>query len=167
MNHSYVLSEQVGGLLAAQNLLLVTAESCTGGGVAQIITEVAGSSQWFDRGFVTYSNQAKMEMLGVSAITLAEFGAVSEHVAKEMALGALSYSNGHVSLAITGIAGPTGGSLDKPIGLVWFAWAFKSGIKCFAQSQKLSGHRKEIREQAVHYALTELIRLLEAHHNSL
>src|SRR5512135_3018157 len=117
-----MLAMQVGAGLKARGLMLATAESCTGGWVAQAVTAIAGSSDWFDRGFVTYSDAAKQEMLGVSAGTLGRHGAVSEHTAREMAAGALAHSRAQVALAITGIAGPGGGSSEKPVGMVCFAW---------------------------------------------
>ncbi|MDE2311380.1 MAG: nicotinamide-nucleotide amidohydrolase family protein, partial [Betaproteobacteria bacterium] len=122
-----ILAAQVGGLLKAQGLMLATAESCTGGGVAQAITDVAGSSAWFERGFIAYSNQAKQQMLGVSEATLNQHGAVSEATVREMAAGALQRSGAHVALAVSGIAGPDGGTPDKPVGTVWFAWGIKHG----------------------------------------
>jgi len=118
------LATLVGARLKAKGLKLATAESCTGGWVAQAVTSVSGSSEWFDRGFVTYSNQAKCEMLGVRPETLAAHGAVSEPTAREMAAGALEHSVAGVSVAVTGVAGPTGGSPQKPVGMVCFAWAF-------------------------------------------
>ena len=149
-----VLSQQCGLLLQQHHWLLSTAESCTGGGVAQIITAVAGSSAWFDRGFVTYSNAAKQEMLGVSATTLEIHGAVSEATVLEMAQGALKYSHAQVSLAISGIAGPSGGSVEKPVGTVWIGWAFPE--KIFAMQFLFTGDRTAIRQQAVHAALSQL-----------
>ena len=114
--------------LAQQRLLLTTAESCTGGGIAETLTGIAGASAWFDRGFVTYSNEAKLSMLGVLQSTLDRFGAVSEATALEMARGAISHSGAHVSVAVTGIAGPDGGTPDKPVGTVWIAWGQKLEI---------------------------------------
>src|SRR5215212_9301448 len=119
------LADEVGRRLKARGGMIATAESCTGGWVAQELTAIAGSSAWFDRGFVTYSNEAKQEMLGVRAETLARHGAVSEETAAEMARGALERSRGSFALAITGIAGPTGGTAAKPVGTVCFAWALK------------------------------------------
>jgi nicotinamide-nucleotide amidase len=149
-----VLSQQCGLLLQQHHWLLSTAESCTGGGVAQIITAVAGSSAWFDRGFVTYSNAAKQEMLGVSATTLEIHGAVSEATVLEMAQGALKYSHAQVSLAISGIAGPSGGSAEKPVGTVWIGWALPG--RSFATQFLFTGDRTAIRQQAVHAALNQL-----------
>ena len=136
-----------------------TAESCTGGGVAAAITRISGSTSWFDRGFVTYTNLAKKQMLGVSRRTLAKRGAVSGEVACEMALGALKHSPADISVAITGIAGPTGGSRSKPVGLVWFAWAArKGGVQ--ARCLRFKGDRQAVRRQSVAVALQGLIDLL-------
>src|SRR5512140_2522540 len=121
------LAARVGAQLKAQGKMLAAAESCTGGWVAQAVTAVAGSSDWFERGFVTYSNAAKMEMLRVKADTLRTHGAVSEQTAREMAAGVLAHSRAQVAVAITGIAGPGGGSAEKPVGMVCFAWAVKGG----------------------------------------
>jgi len=154
------LAQQVGEGLKQKNLMLVTAESCTGGQVAEIITTVAGSSNWFERGFVTYSNIAKQEMLGIPAKIINSEGAVSEHTVCAMAEGALKYSHANISLAITGIAGPEGGTLEKPVGTVWFAWAghhFSTNAKQYV----LAGDRINIRTQAVMVALTELIKIVK------
>ncbi|MFZ2628220.1 MAG: nicotinamide-nucleotide amidohydrolase family protein [Rugosibacter sp.] len=141
-------------------LLVATAESCTGGWVAQVITHTAGSSAWFERGFITYSNAAKIEMLGVRAATLAEQGAVSEATACEMAAGALAHSTASISLAITGIAGPTGGSVTKPVGAVCFAWC-RTGETAQAETQRFAGDREAIRRQAVVHALQGLLKRIE------
>lgn len=153
------LSAQVGELLKTHHMQLSTAESCTGGGVAEMITAISGSSEWFERGFVTYSNASKQDLLAVQAHTLADAGAVSEETAREMAQGALSHSRTHISVAITGIAGPDGGSLDKPVGTVWLAWAVKGG-DCVTQRHLFTGNREEIRHQAVYAALSGLITIL-------
>ena len=155
------LSEAIGAPCRQRRLLLATAESCTGGWVAQVITHTAGSSAWFDRGFVTYSNEAKVGMLGVSAETLAEFGAVSQEIAEEMAAGALKNSNAMISLAITGIAGPTGGSPGKPVGTVCFAWC-RVGGTAEAETAQFAGDREAVRRQAVVYALRGLLQRLDA-----
>jgi len=155
MDSLYLLSQEVGDLLLENNQVLVTAESCTGGGVATAITEVAGSSAWFDRAFVTYSNEAKQEMIGVKPETLAEFGAVSEPVVFEMVQGALTNSNATIGVSISGIAGPTGGSEEKPVGTVCFAWADKFGW-LHIETKHFSGDRSEVRTQAVGYALETL-----------
>ena len=146
------LAAQLGRALQAREWKLTTAESCTGGWVAKVLTDVAGSSAWFERGFVTYSDAAKQDSLGVRTATLKDFGAVSEQTAREMASGALAHSRADVALAITGIAGPGGGSMDKPVGLVWFAWARCSGALRVAQ-QQFSGDREAVRRQAVIAAL--------------
>ena len=153
------LSAQVGAALKAHGLMLTTAESCTGGGVAQAITEVAGSSVWFERGFVTYSNLSKQQMLGVSAATLAQHGAVSEAAVREMVDGALAHSTAQVAVAVSGIAGPDGGTADKPVGTVWFAWGMMRGV-CISRRHHLSGDRKQVREQAVVIALQGVLELL-------
>ena len=154
-----VLAAQVGGALRSHGILLATAESCTGGGVAQAITEVAGSSGWFERGFITYSNLSKQQMLGVRETTLKEHGAVSEMTVREMVAGALQYSAAQAALAVSGIAGPDGGTLDKPVGTVWFAWGIKHG-NTVAQRHQLKGNRAEVRAQAVHIALQGVINML-------
>ncbi len=154
-----VLAAQVGELLKSHGLTLATAESCTGGGVAQAITEVAGSSAWFERGFVTYSNLAKQQMLGVSEATLKQHGAVSEAAVREMVAGALQHSAAQVALAVSGIAGPDGGTADKPVGTVWFAWGIKQG-NIHAQRHQLQGSRTEVRVQSVCIALQGVVNLL-------
>ncbi len=153
-----VLARQVGEVLRAQGMMLVTAESCTGGGIAQAVTRVSGSSAWFDRGFVTYSNVAKEEMLGVSPETLEQHGAVSEQTVREMAQGALEYSRAQVALSVSGIAGPTGGTPEKPVGLVWFAWATADAVR--AECHQLSGDRDAVRSKSVSIALQGLINFL-------
>lgn len=154
------LAIRLGQSCRRRRVVLAVAESCTGGMVAEAITRVSGSAKWFDRGFVTYSNTAKRELLGVSGRTLANHGAVSERVAREMAAGALEQGGPAVaSVAITGIAGPTGGSRSKPVGTVWFAWAARRGLvqaRCF----RFEGDRHEIRRQASAVALQGLIDLL-------
>jgi nicotinamide-nucleotide amidase len=153
------LAKQVGDALKSTGLMLATAESCTGGGVASAVTDIAGSSAWFERGFITYSNQAKCEMLEVSQDSLMKFGAVSEVVVREMVAGVLRHSQAQVSLAVSGIAGPSGGSAEKPVGLVWFAWGLRGGV-CNAQVHQLLGDRTEIRAQAVDIALRGVIEML-------
>jgi nicotinamide-nucleotide amidase len=153
------LAAQVGEALKSRGMLLVTAESCTGGGVTQAITEVAGSSAWFERGFVTYSNLSKQQMLGVRESTLRQHGAVSEMTVREMVEGALQHSAAQVALAVSGIAGPDGGTADKPVGTVWFAWGIKSG-EVHAQRYQLDGNRAAVREQSVRIALQGVINLL-------
>jgi len=155
------LAKKVGERLKAEGALLVTAESCTGGWAAQAMTAIAGSSDWFERGFVTYSNAAKEEMLGVRHATIAKHGAVSEETAREMALGALKHSRGTIALAITGIAGPSGGSVAKPVGTVCFAWARK-GHDASAETRHFSGDRDAVRRQSVEHALRTVLDLLDA-----
>ncbi|KQB56818.1 MULTISPECIES: CinA family protein [Acidovorax] len=140
--------------------LLATAESCSGGMIAAACTDLAGSSQWFERGFVTYSNAAKVEMLGVPAALIEQEGAVSEAVARAMADGALAHSQAHVSLAVTGVAGPTGGSEAKPVGTVWFAWCV--GGETHSEMQHFAGDRAAIRTATVRYALQRLLGFLLA-----
>ena len=146
------LAAQVGTLLLSNGQKLATAESCTGGWVAQCLTAIAGSSAWFERGFVTYSNDAKHEMLGVELATLNTHGAVSEAVAGAMAAGALSHSHADWALAITGIAGPDGGSAGKPVGTVCFGWAGTEGV-VEVETRHFLGNREEIRYQSVVFAL--------------
>lgn len=150
------LATQVGEELKTKNLMFATAESCTGGWVGQVVTSIPGSSHWYDRGFITYTNQSKRELLGVSTDILARFGAVSENTARAMAEGALQNSHAQVSLAITGIAGPGGGTTEKPVGLVCFAWA---GLDRDTTSSRLqfSGDRESVRLQAVDAALRGLL----------
>jgi nicotinamide-nucleotide amidase len=155
------LSESLGLACRQRRLLLTTAESCTGGWAAQVITHTAGSSEWFERGFVTYSNEAKVELLGVPAEILAQFGAVSPETAAEMADGALKNSNAMISLAITGIAGPTGGSPGKPVGTVCFAWC-RAGQTADAETRFFAGDREAVRHQAVVHALKGLLIRLDA-----
>jgi len=144
--------------LLAQNTYVATAESCTGGGLAALLTSQAGSSAWFDRSFVTYSNAAKTEMLGVPAELIDEHGAVSEPVARAMATGALANSHADLTVAITGIAGPDGGSADKPVGTVWFAWA-KTGQPTMSEVQCFAGDRAGVQQVAITYALNGLIQI--------
>ena len=150
------LARRVGSRLKRRGLMLATAESCTGGWVAQAVTSIAGSSEWFERGFVTYSNDAKRELLGVRASTLSRHGAVSEETAREMASGALKRSEAHVALAVTGVAGPGGGTRKKPVGMVCFAW---SGPKGGTQSavRRFAGGRESVRRQSVVAALQGLL----------
>ena len=152
------LATQAGADLLDAERRLVTAESCTGGWAAQVATAVAGSSDWFERGFVTYSNAAKQELLGVSGDTLQRHGAVSEETAREMAQGALERSKGTVALSITGVAGPTGGSPDKPVGTVCFAWA--TGNKTRSETRHFPGDRESVRRQSVIHALEGVLKTL-------
>ena len=150
------LTTEVGKLLTSKSLMLVTAESCTGGWVAKCCTDIAGSSVWFERGLVSYSNNAKQDLLGISTETLQQFGAVSKQTVCEMAVGALHQSRAQISVAITGIAGPDGGSREKPVGTVWFAWATtKDDVTALCHQCK--GDREMIRRQSVHVALKGII----------
>ena len=154
------LAQSLGQQLQAAGLMLATAESCTGGWIAKVVTDIPGSSGWFDRGFVTYSNAAKQEMLGVAIATLERHGAVSEAVVREMALGALARSRARVAVAVSGIAGPGGGTAEKPVGTVCFAWAL-SGREPVTRWECFGGDREAVRRQTVRRALEGLIGLLE------
>jgi nicotinamide-nucleotide amidase len=156
----YLLAEALGTRLKTLDLRLALAESCTGGGIAKAITDVPGSSGWFDRGFVTYSNDAKIDMLGVKPGTLAKLGAVSEEAALEMVAGALTHSLADVALAVTGIAGPDGGMPTKPVGTVFIAWQARSTTGVCLQKQ-FSGDRQSIRQQATLFCLQQLLQWLE------
>ncbi|RLU02784.1 MAG: nicotinamide-nucleotide amidohydrolase family protein [Ketobacter sp.] len=149
------LATQLGALLADKNKKIVTAESCTGGWVSQAITQVAGSSLWFDRTYVTYSNDAKRQMLGVKQRTLSKHGAVSQAVVEEMAVGALKKSEADFSVAISGIAGPDGGTEEKPVGTVWLAWNIKGEVD--SSMVVLPGGRRDVRAAAVTLALQGLL----------
>lgn len=153
------LAIKTGNRLREERLMLATAESCTGGMVASAITDISGSSQWFERGFVTYSNQAKTEMIGVPAELIERHGAVSEPVARAMAEGALRNSRAQVSLAITGVAGPGGGTPDKPVGMVCFAWSNRLATR--VETQHFKGDRAQVRAQAAEHALRGLMALLD------
>ena len=153
------LATRVGARLAEAGLLMASAESCTGGWVAAAMTAIAGSSAWFERGFVTYSNAAKVSMLGVSAATLDAHGAVSEATALEMADGALAHSEAQVAVAITGVAGPGGGSAAKPVGTVCFAWA-RAGAAARVETRHLAGDRGAVRRQSVFIALKGVLAIV-------
>lgn len=146
------------GLLLKKGWMLATAESCTGGLIAGACTELAGSSTWFERGFVTYSNAAKTELLGVDAALIEAHGAVSEPVARAMAMGAIAHSAARVTVAVTGVAGPTGGSPDKPVGTVWFGWSVDGQVR--TERRRFDGDRAAVRAATVHYALQTLAGLL-------
>ena len=152
--------ERLADLMQAHNYVLATAESCTGGGISQEVTGISGSSAWFDRGFVTYSNEAKQEMLSVPLDVLERFGAVSEECARAMVEGALAHSHADVAVSVTGIAGPGGGSEEKPVGTVCFGWAVRNKA---ARSTRLvfEGDRHDIRKQTILMALQGLLDLLE------
>jgi len=150
------LAQDVGDWLAARGRVLATAESCTGGWIAEAVTAISGSSAWFDRGWVTYSNEAKMEMLGVQAESLQRFGAVSETVVLEMVMGALLYSRASHAVAVSGVAGPTGGTPDKPVGMVCIAWGERDGgLK--VRTCQFDGDREAVRRQTVETALRGLM----------
>ncbi|CAG9178632.1 CinA family protein [Cupriavidus pampae] len=152
------LAVQIGVALSERSLMLTTAESCTGGLVSAAITDIAGSSGWFERGFVTYSNEAKTTMIGVPAKLIRDHGAVSEEVAHAMAEGALLNSRAQVSLSITGVAGPGGGTAEKPVGMVCFGWSNR--ITTLTQTQRFRGDRAQIRRQAAEHALRGLLELI-------
>lgn len=146
------LVRQLAARLTEKGWMLATAESCTGGMIAAACTDLAGSSQWFERGFVTYSNEAKTEMLGVPAELIAKHGAVSEEVVRAMAEGAIRHSRAQVSIAVTGIAGPGGGSVEKPVGTVWLAWSINTLVH--TQRMQFSGDRASVRMQTLIQALS-------------
>lgn len=152
-----MLAEQAGRRLLAARWRVVTAESCTGGGVASALTDVPGSSQWFERGYVTYSNLAKQQDLGVSGVTLEAQGAVSAAVVAEMAAGALRASGAELAVAVSGVAGPEGGTLDKPVGLVWFALARPAVGATHSEARQFPGDRAAVRLAAVARALELII----------
>jgi len=154
------LAKALGNTLQKNGKLLALAESCTGGLASAAITDIAGSSAWFDRGFITYSNAAKKDMLGVSAQTLEQHGAVSEETALAMATGALKHSQATIAGSITGIAGPSGGSAGKPVGTVCFAWASKDGVT-ITSTEHFTGNRQDIRQQAVIKLITGLLDALK------
>ena len=153
------LAEQVGAALQSRGLMLASAESCTGGWVGAAVTAVAGSSQWYERGFITYTNESKQEMLGVSAATLAENGAVSEPTVREMAAGALKHSHAHIALAISGIAGPGGATPGKPVGTVCISWVMRSGAGR-VHTFHFDGDRSAVRQQAVVAALRGVLEVI-------
>lgn len=155
------LSEQVGAALKARGWMLASAESCTGGWVGEAVTAVPGSSHWYDRGFITYTNEAKQEMLGVASETLARFGAVSEETVREMVSGVLTHSRAQVALAISGIAGPGGATPQKPVGMVCLAWGVKDG-PIRVQTRHFSGDRQQVRAQAVAAALQGVLECVGA-----
>ena len=155
------LCAQLATVLQERGSLLATAESCTGGLIAGACTELAGSSAWFERGFVTYSNAAKTELLGVDAALIEAHGAVSEPVARAMAEGAIARSAARAAVAVTGVAGPTGGSPEKPVGTVWFGWSVDGQVR--TERRRFGGDRAAVRAATVHYALQTLAGLLGAH----
>jgi nicotinamide-nucleotide amidase len=164
------LATQVGHHLLAARRRLVTAESCTGGWIGKAMTDIPGSSAWFAGGAISYSNDLKQKMLGVKAATLARHGAVSEATAREMAEGALITLGGDIAVAVSGVAGPDGGTADKPVGTVWFAWAFSTpspvvgegrgeGPMTTVDRRQFAGYREAVRRQAVHFALARILAL--------
>ncbi|MCX7251759.1 MAG: CinA family protein [Burkholderiales bacterium] len=153
------LCTQLAQALKARGWMMATAESCTGGLIAACCTSLSGSSDWFERGFVTYSNAAKTEQLGVPATLVEAHGAVSEPVARAMALGAVAHSKAQISVAVTGVAGPTGGSADKPVGLVWFGWAV--GEQAWTECRRFDGDRDAVRAATVRHGLQGLLAGLE------
>lgn len=159
---SELLAPELAGLVADLMLkkgwLLATAESCTGGLISAACTDLAGSSNWFERGFVTYSNEAKTEMLGVNAALITAHGAVSEEVARAMAQGAIQHSGARVAVAVTGVAGPTGGSRAKPVGTVWFGFMVDGHLS--SEMQRFSGDRAAVRAATVQHALQRLVQVL-------
>lgn len=157
----YKLAEEVGAALKARGLMLASAESCTGGWVSEAVTMIPGSSDWFERGFVTYTYISKREMLGVKEATLGNRGAVSEEVVREMAEGALARSHAQVAVAVSGVAGPSGGTPEKPVGTVCFAWGMKDG-KPRSETKRFSGDRESVRRQSVEHALKGVLALLRS-----
>jgi nicotinamide-nucleotide amidase len=157
----YRLAEEVGEALKNRGLMLVTAESCTGGWVSEAVTMVPGSSDWFERGFVTYTYISKREMLGVKEATLARHGAVAEEIVREMVAGALARSHAQVAVAVSGVAGPGGGTPDKPVGTVCLAWGMKDGA-ARSETARFAGDREAVRRQAVERALRGVVDLLDS-----
>lgn len=155
-----VLAERLGNALLNARKKLATAESCTGGGIAHLITVVSGSSLWFERGFVTYSNESKQELLGVSHDVLSAYGAVSEQTAAVMAQGALDNSHADISVAVTGIAGPDGGTEEKPVGTVCFGWSLRDGETKTARVV-FEGDRQQVRDRAILMAIEGLLDIIE------
>lgn len=153
-----ILCRQLADLLIKNGLKLVTAESCTGGMISAACTDLAGSSNWFERGFVTYSNEAKTELLGVDGALIEAHGAVSEQVARAMAFGAIRHSIAQVSIAVTGVAEPTGGSAAKPVGTVWFGFSIRGQL--YSEIQRFDGDRAAVRAQTVTHALARTLTLL-------
>lgn len=158
---SHILAERLGEALLTEKMKVVTAESCTGGGIAHLITSIPGSSQWFERGFVVYSNEAKLELLRVDMEIFDSFGAVSRESAVAMAQGAVVNSHADISVAVTGVAGPDGGTPDKPVGTVCFAWSRRGG-ETKAASTVFEGDRQHVREQAILMAIQGLLDIIES-----
>ena len=156
--NTQALAEALAAALLARGRMLASAESCTGGMIAAACTDLSGSSQWFERGFVTYSNAAKTDLLGVDPALIAQHGAVSELVARAMAFGAVRHSQAQVSVAVTGVAGPTGGSPDKPVGTVWFGFQVEGRL--VSELRHFEGDRSAVRARSVEHALRRLLELL-------
>ena len=156
----YKLAARAGKLLKTRKLMLVTAESCTGGGVGEAVTMVPGSSDWYERGFITYTYISKRELLGIKRQTLDKFGAVSEQTTREMAAGALKHSHAQVAVAVSGTAGPSGGTPDKPVGTICLAWCLKNGAMV-SETRRFNGNRQTIRRKAVMRALQGVLEMLE------
>jgi nicotinamide-nucleotide amidase len=159
-NRLYKLAVEVGAALKARGFVLATAESCTGGWIGEAVTAVPGSSEWYERGFITYTNVAKREMLGVPADTLEKFGAVSGETVKAMVSGALAQSHAQVAVAVSGVAGPSGGTPAKPVGTVCLAWG-RGGSDPFAETHHFTGDRNAVREQSVERALEGVLKLMK------
>ena len=158
VSHVAQLCAELASALLAKQWKLATAESCTGGMIAAACTDLSGSSNWFERGFVSYSNEAKTELLGVDAALITRVGAVSEEVVRAMAAGAITHSHAQVSMAVTGVAGPTGGSIAKPVGTVWFGWSV--GGQVVSERRHFDGDRSAVRAGTVQHALAHLLALL-------
>ena len=159
-NRLYELAVEVGAALEARGFVLATAESCTGGWIGEAVTAVPGSSRWYERGFITYTNVAKHEMLGVSADTLEKFGAVSEQTVKAMVSGALAHSHAQVAIAVSGVAGPSGGTPAKPVGTVCIAWGLIAG-EPRAETRHFAGDREAVRKLSVERALVGVLELIK------
>ena len=152
------LRARLASFLINNRQMMATAESCTGGMIAAACTDLSGSSAWFERGFVTYSNEAKIELLGVAPVLIRDHGAVSEAVARAMAQGAIQHSHAQVAVAVTGVAGPTGGSAEKPVGTVWFGFATPAGV--VSELRRFNGDRAAVRAATVQHALLRLVEIL-------
>ena len=159
-NNSVLLAQKLGEILLHKAWQVTCAESCTGGGIGYAITSISGSSSWFKQGYITYSNDAKQQLLGVNTNTLQQFGAVSAQTVEEMATGAAKSALAHCAVAVSGVAGPDGGSKEKPVGTVWFGFAIEQGV--VAEQQYFLGNRQQIREQAIEFGLSRLCELLNA-----
>ncbi|MDA7825862.1 CinA family protein [Porticoccaceae bacterium] len=154
----HTVATQVGEGLQRINAKVTVAESCTGGGIAEAITAVAGSSQWFEYGFITYANKAKVQLLDVEQSLLDTYGAVSEQVVEQMAAGAVRASNSDYAIAVSGIAGPDGGTVEKPVGTVWVCWITPSATR--VEKYQLQGDRQAVRQQVIEISLQELLHQL-------